>query len=234
MNPVHLFIGFEVLFVTAIVYFIVKAIMKSKQRVKDFHNMSEKLGFTFKESNPSLIEEYSRDFKIFDKGRLKKITAFMQQEKNHIAISAFDYQFTTGSGKNSQTHLYTFISFQNSAFAFPSFSLLPEHIGHKMLSFFGESTEKMFLGFKDLDFEDTPVFSEKFLLGGDNADEVTKLFSFDVRKEMEQYADRKKYNISIIAKRDTIMFYMPRNKTRINDFPTLIGTCSNMLNVLKK
>lgn len=234
MNPVHIMIGFQVLFVSAVIIFLIKSIMKSKKRIKDFRNISEKLGFTFKESNPSLIEEYSRDFKIFNEGRRNKITAFMEQEKNNITISAFDYQFTTGSGKNSQTHLYTFISFKNDSFSFPAFSLHPEHIGHKLLSFFGESVEKMFLGFKDLDFEDTPVFSEKFLLGGDNADEVKNLFSFDVRKEMEQYADRKKYNISIIAKHNIIIFYMPRNKTKINNFPSLIGTCSNMLNVLKK
>lgn len=234
MNPVYIFIAVEVLFFGAVITFVIKAIMKSKQRVKDFRSLSEKIGFNFKEANPALIDNYSREFKIFNQGHGKKITAFMEQEKNNITIAAFDYQFTTGSGKNSSTSLYTFISFQNKTFSFPKFSLTPENIGHKMISFLGEGAEKMFLGFKDLDFDDTPLFSEKFLLGGDNIESVKTLFSYNIRKEMEQYADKKKYNISIIANRDIIMFYVPRHKTTVRDFPTLISTCSNILNILKK
>lgn len=229
MDPKHMMIAFHFTFIGIAIAIMVAAFIRHKRRIKDFRSLAAKMGFTFKEEKNHIITDYQMNFKIFDRGRSKKITAYMEATKNETTIAIFDYKFITGGGKNSTTHKNTFIIFQNASFAFPEFTLMQEHMGHKLLGALGESIEKQLLGFNDIDFADSPEFSKQYLLGGKEPEKIKELFTPAVRETLEKNINTKKSSMSVMAKRDTILFYMPQRKIKIKNIPAQIQVCSNIL-----
>jgi len=94
-----------------------------------------------------------------------------------LAFTLFDYQYTIGYGRSSQTHQQTVSRMQSSLLHLPMFLLFPE----TMLSKFGDTI----MGRKDIDFSDSPVFSEAFILRGDDEIAVRALFSSKLRQALE-------------------------------------------------
>jgi hypothetical protein len=72
-------------------------------------------------------------------------------ERSGYAVVAGDYHYVTGSGKNKQTHTFSFFLFQ-PAFPLRNFALRPEHVFDKLSAAFG---------FDDIDFE-SAAFSKAF------------------------------------------------------------------------
>lgn len=201
-------------------------------RKKDFVAMADKMGFTFKPEKNHLIGEYQLHFKIFDKGRSKKITSYMEKEKNGVTISVFDYKYTTGGGKNSSTHKNCFVTFKNPSFSFPKFTLMPENRGHRFIGAISKSMEKSIIGFNDIDFVDSPTFSDAYLLGGPDEEQIKSLFTKEVRDSFEGLVSRKKNITTIMAKGDTIMFFTPQGGVKIKAIPEYIQTCNKYIAAL--
>lgn len=229
MNPKQMIMCFYVIVIGIAIIILITTLVKAKLRIKDFKLLAAKMGFTFKEEKNHLITDYQMDFKLFDKGRSKKITAYMEATKNDVTLAVFDYKFVTGGGKNSTTHKETIISFKNNSFSFPQFTLMRENMAHKLLGSLSSSLEKSLLGFNDIDFPDSPLFSEKYLLGGKNPEKIKELFTFDVRTELEKYTSSKQYDINIFAAKDTVLFQIPQAKVRVKNIPEKIQMCSDIL-----
>lgn len=231
MKPDYI-VFFHIGTIVLVLFFLAYSFYKAKMRVKDFATLANRMGFTFFEEYPEVAAKYERKFKIFDRGRSRKITAYMEKEKHGIKIAAFDYKFVTGGGKNSSTHKHTFISFTSDAFSFPAFTLIPEHAGHKMIGLLGEGAEKKLLGFTDIDFNDSPEFSAKYLLGGNQTEEIKKLFTPTVREKLEIHNRTKNKQVEIYADRDTMLFGFRQSKVKIKNIPGFIQMCNNILQPL--
>ena len=92
----------------------------------------------------------------------------MYGETDGVKAAMFDYRYTVGGGKNSQTFNQTVVYFEPSNLNLPFFSLRPEHLLHKLIEAFG---------YQDIDFGNHPTFSSKYLLRGPDELALRNLFS---------------------------------------------------------
>ena len=91
----------------------------------------------------------------------------MYGEIEGVKTAVFDYRYTVGGGKNSQTFNQTVVYLEPRNLSLPFFSLRPEHLFHKLISAFG---------YQDIDFGNRPTFSSKYLLRGPDEQAVRNLF----------------------------------------------------------
>lgn len=102
-----------------------------------------------------------KGFKLFKWGHSRKIfnlmakaDAFMDEQ-----YRIFDYQYVISSNNSSRRYIQTVFFIQSKFLGLPEFLLKPENFFHKIGSF---------LGMQDIDFEEHPEFSKKYLLQGED------------------------------------------------------------------
>ena len=88
-------------------------------------------------------------------------------------MTIFDYQYTTGGGNNSQTHRLTVVAMESDGLRVPSFQMWPEGFWSRVGSMFG---------MQDIDFDDSPEFSEAYVLKGEEEAAVRECFTPERRQ----------------------------------------------------
>jgi hypothetical protein len=163
--------SFFLIFIIIIILFFVYTIKQEKKRTEALKNLADSIGFTF---NPKpMAEDYpTTTFQLFDIGHSKRFNNGMTQEKNGVKISMFEYFYTTGSGKNSTTHSQTVTLFSSSKLKLTQFILRPEGLFQKIGELFWA---------KDIDFEDSLVFSKKYQLKSAFEEETRAAFTKNIR-----------------------------------------------------
>ena len=146
-----------------------------------------------------MLQQLSR-FKLFDRGYSKKIENVISGDAGEVAISIFDYRYTTGSGKNKNTHRQSVISLSSPQLHCPDLRVRPENFFDR----FGSA-----LGFQDIDFEEFPKFSQLFVLQGDHEEQIRSFLKPPVIEWMEN-----KPGISLEAVGQTLFFYRPRKRIK--------------------
>jgi hypothetical protein len=105
------------------------------------------------------------DFKLFRTGGSKRITNIVKNKDAVLesAIYLFDYKYTVSTGKSSSTYKQTVFFVDSKQLGLPQFSMKPENFLH----WIGD-----LLGFKDIDFEDYPEFSNNYFLKGEDEEYI--------------------------------------------------------------
>jgi len=117
---------------------------------------------------------------LFERGHGRRVRNVLQGTTAGHAVTVMDYQYTIGSGKNSQTHSQTVAVFPGSGQGLPDFELGPENFLHKIGQVFG---------YQDIDFEDDPEFSKRFLLRGEDEARIREVFNATVRAAAANFDD---------------------------------------------
>ena len=147
---------------------IVIAIRQDKKRTEDLAAAAGRMNFTFaKEASPHLLSTVEH-FKLFSAGHSKKIRNVFTGKAGDLDVSVFDYRYTTGGGKNSNTSRQTVMLFESDQLEFPRFALRPESVFHKIGQVFG---------YEDIDFATHEEFSKRYLLRGEDENAVRSTFS---------------------------------------------------------
>jgi len=120
--------------------------------------------FSFRKTEPTGIP----DFKITSKGHSRKRTNNFEGRTAGLDLSIFDYRYTVGGGKNQHTYQFTMAMIDVSL---PVFQLYKEGLFQKIADKFSKT---------DIDFEGYPIFSDKYVLKGDDEQAVRALFSLEV------------------------------------------------------
>lgn len=187
--PLAVFGGVILLIVTGI-FFSIRA---EKKRREAILVAAEEMGLTFfPEGDATLLERLS-GFKLFSQGRSRKMKNLIQGDSGEVKIAIFDYQYTTGSGKNSHTSNQSVVSLQSAELICPDFTMRPEGMFDKIGSA---------LGFQDIDFESHDLFSKSFVLQGSNEEAIRKYFTPSLH---DFFAARPR--ISVEAQSGTLFFY---------------------------
>ncbi len=153
--------------------------------------LAKELGFDFI-SRETLAELGGiQEFPLFGRGHRRRVKNVLRLHGGKARITVFDYQYTTGGGKNSHTHRFTVLAFGSQALTLPEFTLVPENFLHRL----GAA-----LGFEDIDFEDSPEFSDAYALQGPDESALRKFFDPAMR---ETFLERK--GISIQARLDEFL-----------------------------
>ncbi len=167
MQGIFFVILFGILLVAMIAVIAIIAAHFEKKRREALDQEASQMGLVF---DPDGSEEFQAQlnlFQIFNLGRSRKLTNLIRGDSGDVRLSIFDYQYTTGSGKDSHTTKLTISVIESEDLRCPSFSLRPENILDRIGGL---------LGFQDIDFESHPKFSKLFVLKGPDAEAVRQFF----------------------------------------------------------
>ncbi|MBN1670587.1 MAG: hypothetical protein JXR37_06120 [Kiritimatiellae bacterium] len=162
----------EVLFVAGPIILIVLVIMVvawhlEKKRTEALQKVAASLNFSFAPQGDSALLGALAGFHLFTQGHSRKARNVMSGSTPETELTIFDYRYTVGHGKNSQTHRQTVLVFRSAKLQLPGFALRPENILHKIGSVFG---------YQDIDFPNNPEFSRRYLLRADDESAVRAAF----------------------------------------------------------
>jgi len=145
--------------------------LAEKKRTEAMRQAAEELGFDFTVADRDNLLDRLGGFQLCSQGHGKRIYNVFRGESNDLRVAIFDYRFTTGGGKHSHTTNQTVLCFQMKGPGLPSFFLRPETFLDRIGGLFG---------FQDIDFDEHPVFSKKYLLRGRNVPAIRELFTEEV------------------------------------------------------
>ncbi|MEA3514881.1 MAG: hypothetical protein U9R34_05360 [Nanoarchaeota archaeon] len=178
-----------------------------KKRIQALEDVAMRNGFSFNQKMDQDI--ILGDFKIFNKGSSKKSSNLMKGTKSGIKWTIFEYRFTTGGGKNSNTEKQTVAIAKLKNTQLPNFFLGRKNIFHKIGSKFG---------YKYIDFDQHPVFSNNYLLRGEDEQAIRKVFNSNILI----YLEEKLTKATIEAEGSKLIYYIPRKIIKPDQFLTFL------------
>ncbi len=197
------------LVVTAVLGSIVGSIVMDKRRTRRFEEVAAELQLQFFPDVTRLGSEMSGkfplshqllSFKLASVGRGRRCRNMLFGDAGGMELAIFDYQYTTGSGKNSSTKRQSVMYMSKAGHNFPHFMLRPEWFLDK----FGSM-----LGLQDINFKEHPQFSAAFVLQGQDEDAVRHMFTTDLMNYLMKHQ-----SMTIEAYGDKMIFY--RQNTRVS------------------
>ncbi|MFC1573966.1 hypothetical protein ACFL30_02150 [Candidatus Latescibacterota bacterium] len=195
--PIALIIGGILAVVTAV---ILAAQYYARKRTEALQAVAASLGLSFtKMASDSFLPSLSR-FHLFSQGRSRKVSNVISGSANEIDLTVFDYQYTTGAGKNSRTRGQTVVLLRSDFLRLPHFSLRPENLFHKIGKAFG---------YKDIDFDSHPAFSKEYLLRSEDEQACRDVFTKDVLRYYDKHQ-----GLSTEGDGDSLLFYRASKKVR--------------------
>lgn len=147
---------------------------QKRSRTAALREIADQIGMEFSEKDDWGMRSLLKDFELFQKGSRRRITNLLHKTTGLMEekISICDYQYTISTGKSAHTHYQTVFFLQSKDLGLPEMLVYPENFFHKIGSL---------LGMQDIDFEEWPEFSRKFLVQG-NEWGVRRLMNEDLTK----------------------------------------------------
>jgi hypothetical protein len=164
--------GFILLIILVAGAVIAFAIYSSARRRKELAAWAEARGLSFSREKIRDMDDRYPEFKCLRRGRSRYAFNIMRGDLQGMPVTAFDYRYVTGSGKNRRVHHFSALIARSPLPLKPLF-IRREHA-------FDRVTE--FLGWDDIDFE-SAEFSRKFYVTSPD-----KRWAFDViHQRMMEY-----------------------------------------------
>ncbi len=192
-----------ILFIIIVIGLLIFAVLMNAKRKKEWQKFAVRNNLSYLYQDTIGVPSRYSAFHLFQRGHSRKAYNLCQGKIDNKSYLFFDYRYTTGSGKNKQTHYYTGL-IVNSTFAFQPLVIRPEHFLDKIAAA---------IGFDDIDFESSE-FSTKFHISSSN-----KKFAYDIihPRMMEFLLNTTNLNIECMGT-DVLFHYgkqVPINKADI-------------------
>lgn len=158
--PCIAFSAFAALAVALIVF----GILKARQRREAMARLAEELGFEYYPDDPWNLQDKYAMFELFGRGHSREASNVICGEVDGRAVVAFDYRYTTGSGKNQSTH-----SYQAVVIGLP---IVAAGLRMRSESLFDRVAS--WVGYDDIDFE-SDEFSRRYHVACDD-----RRFAYDI------------------------------------------------------
>jgi hypothetical protein len=205
-----------VLVITASILLI--ALRSEKKRKEAVSKYAEDLGIKFYEQLPSADTQAFSQFGIASKGSGQQAKNAVIADSGELRMTIFDYEFTTGSGKNRTTHRQSMVLAHSPSLQTPAFTISPESFLHRIADWFG---------FKDIDFDEDPEFSDAFLLKGEDVDAIREFFDSKRRKAFVALP-----KVAVESKPGCFVFYRPHKRVKPDEYKTLMEEAFTIYQVL--
>ena len=150
-----------------------------RRRTQDYTEHCLARGLRFEHDRPGEEARHTRTCRLFDEGHSRKWCYTITGKRGDLPYTMFEYRWTTGSGKSSQQHTIGAVLWPTER-DLPDFMLTPEGFMAKIAAWFGG---------QDIDFADSPRFSDFYRLRGSNEAAVRALFTADLRHTLERDPD---------------------------------------------
>ncbi len=130
-------------------------------------------GFRFEPERPGAEAALAALFEPFRSGHSRKWGYTLTGVVSGRPITAFEYAWVTGGGKNSQRHAIHGILWETPNGRLPAFTLGPENLLTRLAGVFGA---------QDIDFADSPEFSSAYRLRGEDEAAIRAFLTPDLRQ----------------------------------------------------
>lgn len=187
-----LFIGGMIAIVASVIAW---AVIAAKKRREAWMAEADRLGLAYMRNHNGLSKEYAQ-FKLFSRGRSRRAPNAMSGHIGNTGVCLADYQYTTGSGKNSRNHVQTVCILTDAQLGAPHCFLRPES---RLFDFLGKA-----FGGQDINYDEDPGFSKAFVLQGGDEVATRAFFTAEVRAHFMQYA---KTRINFEVHGDTLVHH---------------------------
>lgn len=147
-----------------------------RRRTRDYTEHCLARGLHFEHDRPGEEARHTATCRLFDAGHSRKWGYTITGERGDIRYTIFEYRWTTGAGKSAQVHTIGAVLWPTTR-DLPQFMLTPEGFVAKIAAWFGG---------QDIDFDDSPQFSDLYRLQGSNEAAVRALFAADLRHALER------------------------------------------------
>lgn len=173
-------------FFAIVVLVIIAAIASSymaAQRRKALAEFANTMGWLYSADDPFGIPYIYSFLDCLNKGYDQRAFNVMHGRLGDMDLRAFDYRYTTGSGKNRTVHRLSAV-IAEAKYALKPIIIRPEHFGDRLAGM---------LGFEDIDFE-WEEFNRAFYVKAED-----KQFAYDVinQKMMEYLMDNRGWTVQI-------------------------------------
>ncbi len=172
---------------------IIFSILRGRKRTAALEALAGQMSFSFSKKGGYELNSCLGVFNLFSQGHSRKMANVMQGRTEKLEVTILDYRYTVGSGQHQQTHSQTVICLRGESLRLPVFALRPEHVFHRIGKVFG---------YQDIDFDEHPVFSKRYLLRGEDEERIRALFS---NKAISYYEGQK--GLSTEGAGDALIFY---------------------------
>lgn len=177
----------------AIIAAIIYGIQVEKKRRTAIESAAASLGLAFTADLPGQDKALLDKFNLAQHGNNRTASLATVADSGELRLVMFDYQYTTGSGKNKQTPCYSVVLATSRDLKLPQFTLTPESFLHRL----GD-----FLGYKDIDFDEDLKFSDQFQLKGADEEAIRQFFNSERRAALVTLG-----KISIETQGASFLFY---------------------------
>ena len=168
-------------------FFFAKKFIKEREEII---NYCKKNGLTYSDSLDNAIPAKCNNFKIAKKGKQNRFILAISGNRNNIDFDIATYVYTNydaptkskifgrevisySGPKNKKDYTSTMCILHSNDLKLPHFFIRDE-------SLITDSLGKVFGG-QDINFNDDPVFSKKFVLQGDNEKDIRAFFNRSIR-----------------------------------------------------
>lgn len=167
-----------ILLVSLVITIIVAMVVINQKHNQAMQAVAQDLHLQFFPNGNSALQSYLTNFELFSLGSHKKIRNLMMgsvknQRGAEIHAAIFEYFYTVGHHSNTETYGQTIILFYDPSLSLPRFSLRSEHLIDKIANQ---------IGFRDINFPESPQFSQRYRLHGENEGAVRRLFQPNLLK----------------------------------------------------
>ncbi len=130
-------------------------------RPEALQRLAAQLGMQYQLKDEWGLIKQLGDFRLFQRGMGRRITNLMSSKDDMLETTfhLFDYQFKVSTGKTTKVFNQSVFFVDSRKLGLPQFTMKPENFLH----FIGD-----LLGFKDIDFEEFPKFSNNYYLKGED------------------------------------------------------------------
>jgi hypothetical protein len=163
--------AFIPLFGAAILVMVGVGVWVGRQRTKEMASVAEAMNFAFMAHLLLARLRAIAPFKLFALGRDQKAYNALFGRVGECDVMFFEYQYTTGSGKSSQTHRLGVVILPDGAPGRPDFQLTPRTFFDKFAGLFTT---------KGIELEDAGEFNRRCKLTGRDEDGLRKTFHPDL------------------------------------------------------
>jgi hypothetical protein len=203
-----------------IVFLVIYANKKEKERTLALQGVAAQLGWSFAPTAPmNMIAGLDR-FALFTQGHSRQVKNFMYGEAQGVKAAVFDYIYVTGSGKHRHTHSQTVVYLEPANLNLPVFALRPESFVIKMLTAFG---------YQDIDFGQRPEFSRQYILRGQDEPAIRQTFNDRVLSFYESYS-----GTCTDAGGNQILLFRAGHRFPPQEIESYVGLALQLLNLLPR
>jgi hypothetical protein len=198
-SGINVWFGLTILWIITI---IAVPIGFSTARTERERLTAKKMGMTFREKGDHLFPLLN-EFRLFSSGFsffLKEFKNVSQKKVNNTEVTILDYRYGSHMPwwrgdyyHRYETHEQTVLLFRSERLNIPSFSVVPKNISYKI----GNK-----IGFRNINFEASPGFSEFYLVYGKDEETIRRVFNKEL---LDLFEDQK--GLSLEGHKDKLIFY---------------------------